>query len=120
MVVSLCFRSIAEPYIRMYWGTEITVRAIISLAISVWNMTFLPQDEQIALQEKLIEEILPKDCNAADVATMHRIFDELQDRQRGLFPNLRKLIVGHDLRLDGKNIHLDISSLPLGEVAQKE
>lgn len=106
---------LAQPYIKRYWGNEMSVRGIISLTITIWNMTFLPEKEQTELQEKFIEEILPKDFDAQDVATMLRLFENLQDRKRELFPNIRTFIMGHDLRMDSENIHLDISSLPLNK-----
>jgi hypothetical protein len=106
---------LAQPYIKRYWGNEMSVRGIISLTITIWNMTFLPEKEQTELQEKFIEEILPKDFDAQDVATMLRFFENLQDRKRELFPNIRTFIMGHDLRMDSENIHLDISSLPLNK-----
>lgn len=110
--MSAVILKLAESYIRMYWGNEIRVRGIISLAIAVWNMTFLPQEEQIQLQEKWIEEVLPKDSDAQDVTTMLRVFENLQERKKDLFPNIRTFIIGHDLRIDSENIHLDISSVP--------
>jgi hypothetical protein len=112
--MSAVILKLAEPYIKMYWGNEIRVRGIIFLAIMVWNMTFLPQKEQIELQEKWIEDVLPNDCDAQDVAAMLHVFERLQKRQRDLFPNIRTFIMEHDLRLDSENIHLDISSVPLG------
>jgi hypothetical protein len=111
--MSAVILKLAEPYIKMYWGNEIRVRGIISLAITVWNMTFLPLEEQIKLQEKWIEEVLPKDCDAQDVTTMLRVFQNLQERKIDLFPSIRTFIMGHDLRIDRENIHLDISSAPL-------
>lgn len=106
---------LAEPYIRRYWGNEMSVCGIISLTITIWNMTFLPEKEQTKLKEKFIEEILPKDFDAQDAATMLRFFENLQDRQRELFPNIRIFIMGHDLRMDSENIHLSVSSVPLNE-----
>ena len=111
--MSAVILKLAEPYIKMYWGNEIRVRGIISLAVTVWNMTFLPLEEQIELQEKWIEEILPKDCEAQDVTTMLRVFENLHERKKDLFPSIRTIIIGHDLRIDSENIHLDISSAPL-------
>ena len=106
---------LAQPYIKRYWGNEMSVRGIISLTITIWNMTFLPEKEQTELQEKFIEEILPKDFDAQDVATMLRLFENLQDRKRELFPNIRTFIMGHDLRMDSENIHLSVSSVPLND-----
>jgi hypothetical protein len=111
--MSAVILKLAEPYIKMYWGNEIRVRGILSLAVTVWNMTFLPLEEQIKLQEKWIEEVLPKDCDAQDVTTMLRVFQNLQERKIDLFPSIRTFIMGHDLRIDSENIHLDISSAPI-------
>jgi len=111
--MSAVILKIAEPYIKLYWGNEIRVRGIISLAIAAWNMTFLPQEKQKEFQEQLIEEILPNDCDPEDVMTMLRVFENLQKRQTDLFPNIRTVIMGHDLRIDKENIHLEISSAPV-------
>jgi len=111
--MSAVILKLAEPYIRMYWGNEIRIRTIISLTVCTWNMAFLPSEEQVELQEKYIEEIFPKDSDAQDVSIMLRVFENLLERKKKLFPGIRTFIMGHDLRLDSKNIHLDISSAPL-------
>jgi len=111
--MSAVILKLAEPYIKMYWGNEIRVRGIISSSILIWNMAYLPQEKQNELQEQWIEDALPGDCDAQDVASMLRVFESLQKRQEDLFPNIRKFIMGYELRLDSENIHLDISSAPL-------
>ena len=111
--MSAVILKLVEPYIKMYWGNETRVRGIISLATTVWNMTFLPQEEQFELQEKWIEEVLPKDCDAQDVTAILSVFENLQKRKKNLFSDIRTFIMGHDLRIDRENIHLDISSVPL-------
>ena len=68
--MSAVILKIAEPYIKLYWGNEIRVRGIISLAIAAWNMTFLPQEKQNEFQEQLIEEILPNDCDSEDIENL--------------------------------------------------
>jgi len=78
-------------------------------------MSCLSQEEQTKIEEKIIDEILPKDGDAQDVAQMLRAFEELQQRKKDLFPNIRAFVLGHDLRIDGENIKLDISSAPIGE-----
>jgi len=115
--MSAVILELADPYIKMYWGNEIQIRGIISLAVIVWNMAFLSQKEQIEVQEKWIEIVLPKDCNAKDVATMLSVFDFLQQRQRDLFPDIRKIVMGYELRIDNENIHLDVSSAPINKNA---
>lgn len=111
--MSAVILKIADPYLKMYWGNEIRVREIISLAITIWNMSFLPQEQQIEIQEQWINRALPEEGEAKDAATIIQIFETFQDRQRKFFPDIRKYITGHDLRLDSRNIHLDVSSAPL-------
>ena len=113
--MSAVILKLAEPYIKMYLGNEIRVRGIISLAITVWNMMFLTQEIQIELEEEWIEKVLPRACEAQDMATMLRVFEDLQERQKDLFTNIRTCIMGHDLRLDSENIHLNVSSVPIGK-----
>jgi len=111
--MSAAILKLAEPYIKMYWGNENRIRVVISLAVTVWNMTFLKLEEQIEFQEKYIEKTLPKDCDAHDVTTMLLLFEDLHERKKEFFPGVRTFIMGHDLRMDSENIHLDISSAPL-------
>ena len=111
--VSAAILKMAEPYIKKYWGNENRVRQIIFLAITIWNMSFLPLEKQNELQEKWIDNSLPEDCDAQDVAVMLRVFENIQDRKNDLFPGIRTFIMGYDIRIDSENIHLDISSAPL-------
>jgi hypothetical protein len=67
----------------------------------------------MAFQEKWITEAFPKDSDAKDVAMMLSFFGDLQKRQRKLFPDIRSIIIGHDLEIDNNNIHLNVSSVPI-------
>ena len=113
--MSAVILKIAEPFIKKYWGNENRIRVIISLAVTVWNIAFLSPKEQGDLQDKLLEDVLPKEGDAKDMVTLFNVFNELQRRQKNLYPNIRKIIMGYDLRLDKENMHLDISSAPIGE-----
>ncbi len=113
--MSAVILKLAEPYLKRYWGNDFRIRGIIFLAIMVWNMNFLSQKEQIETQEKWIEDALPKCCDARDVAVMLHVFEKLQERKRNLFPDIKTFILEYDLRLDSKNIHLDVSSGLLGK-----
>ena len=79
--MSAVILKLAEPYIKMYWGNEIRVRGIISLTIMAWNIAFLPLKKQIELQAKWAEDVLPNDCDAQDVVTMLRFFENLQKQR---------------------------------------
>lgn len=113
--MSAVILKITESYIAKFWGNENLVKSIIRLAIFIWNMSFLPHDEQEELKDSLVQSFLPNDGYAIDMVTMYNLIAELQKRQSELFPNIRNIILGHALRLDEGNIHLDISSVPIGE-----
>ena len=78
-------------------------------------MAYLPKEKQNEIQEQWVEAMLPGDYDAHDVAAMLHLFENLQNRQKDFFPDIRKYIMAHDLKLDNENIHLNISSAPLGE-----
>ncbi|MCP4579748.1 MAG: hypothetical protein GY846_26050 [Deltaproteobacteria bacterium] len=111
--MSAVILDLVEPYLKKYWGNENRVRGLISLAVAAWNMSFLSNEQQMAFQEKLITKAFPKDSDAKDVAMMLSFFAELQQRQRKLFPDIRSIIIGHDLDIDINNIHLNVSSVPI-------
>jgi hypothetical protein len=111
--MSAVILDLVEPNLKKYWGNESRVRGLVFLAVAVWNMSFLSNEEQMAFQEKWITEAFPKDSDAKDVAMMLSFFGDLQKRQRKLFPDIRSIIIGHDLEIDNKNIHLNVSSVPI-------
>ena len=111
--MSAVILKIVDPYLKLFWGNETRVREIISLAITMWNMSFLISEQQLEIQEQWIDESLPVDGEAGDAVTMIQIFEIFQERQRKFFPDIRKYIMGHDLILDGHNIHLNVSSAPI-------
>jgi hypothetical protein len=111
--MSAVILALADAHIKQFWGDERRVRGIITCAVTAWNMTFLPEGDRTAFEEKLIEETLPKDADAHDITALISLFDEFQEKQKTLFPQVRKIIMAHDLRMDEHNLHLDISSIPL-------
>ncbi len=117
--ISAVILKLVEPSIRKYWGNEVKLRGIITLAVIAWNLTFLTQKNQIEMQEMLIEELLPKDFDALDVSAMIEFLENFQEQKRSLYPDIKTFIMGYDLRFDGENMHLDISSLPLGDAVKR-
>ena len=111
--MSAVILKLAEPYIKMYLGNETRIRGIILIVITIWNMTFLPLEEQIEFQKKWLKELLPEDYDLQELTTMLYVFEDLRERKKNLFPSIRTVIMGHDLRIDSENMHLDISSAPL-------
>jgi hypothetical protein len=111
--MSAVILKIIDPYLKLFWGNETRVRQIISLAITMWNLSFMNSEQQLVIQEQWIDESFPVDGEASDAVTMIQIFETFQERQRKFFPNIRKYIMGHDLILDGHDIHLNVSSAPI-------
>lgn len=110
--MSAVILKLAEPYLKMFAGNETQVSTIISVTTTVWNMGFLSEEEQDEFVEKWVDETLPQEYDAQGAAEMLRMFNDLKERKEKLFPNIRLVILGHDLRMDKNNIYLDISSAP--------
>lgn len=115
--MSAVILEIVDPYLKLYEGNEIRIRKIISLAISIWNMSLLPQKEQIALENQLINQIVPEGGDAKDVAAMIQLIEALKERKRKISHGIRKYIVGYELSINHQSINLQISSQPLKEEA---
>ena len=67
--------------------------------------------------EKMANETLPQEGDAQDIAQMLLMLDDLKKRKEKLFPKIRLAILGHNVRIDRDNIHLDVSSAPFKQEA---
>ncbi|MFZ2632156.1 MAG: hypothetical protein WA081_03615 [Desulfosalsimonadaceae bacterium] len=102
-----------DPYLQSLEGDEVRIRKILSLAIFIWNLSLLPQDEQTALENQLMNRFFPEGGDAKDLAAMIQLVETLKERKRKLFPGIRKHILGYDLIINNKNMSLQVSSQPL-------
>lgn len=106
-----------DPYLQSLGDDEARIRKFVSLAIIIWNISLLSQDEQTAQENQLMNRFFPEGSNAKDMAAMIQLVETLKHRKRKLFPGIRKLIMGYDLLIHNKNISLQISSQPLKDDA---
>jgi len=103
---------IAEPYIKKYWNNYKRIFTIISLTVTVWNFTLLPEDNWDFYYDMLIDH-LPKDLSGESVASFMEFIDTLIDRKKEYFPDIQRFIMHFDLSIHGRDITLNIISVPL-------
>lgn len=104
---------IAEPLIRTCARNEIQIKSTITLAVIVWNISMMPEDEQEDFQNKIIEHMFPTGGNAEDIASFVYMIDLLLERKKVYFPDIQKVIVEHQITIAGDDIHLDVMSAPV-------
>lgn len=104
---------LADPLLKKFWGNENQVRLIISMTVTLWNLSMMPEDRQEDLRNEMIEGLVPKGSDAEDVASIVHVIDLILERKRKFFPDIHKVIIKHKLTIDGDNINLDVMSAPV-------
>jgi len=104
---------LAEPLLKKYRDSDNRIKAIISLTILEWSKLMFPDSEQEELQDMTIDNLIPADGNAEDVASLIYISDLISERKQKYFPEIRKVILSYDLNVVRGDITLSISSAPI-------
>lgn len=111
--------TLIEPYIPMCQTDRNRFETLVRLGISMWNLGFLPDEKQVEVQGKIVEEFLPKDMGAQDVAEMMTMLETLLQRKKDLFPDVRVMITGHNVVWNHRGITVKVASAPLGKGKKK-
>ena len=112
--ISEAILRIAEPLIRKYPKRD-RIIIIIDLAIFSWNVSLTSEVKREEIQTKLIDQ-MPGEFDAVDMASIIEQTDILIERKKKLYPDIRYLIVSHNLTIeDNVQITLDVAT-----VKQKE
>ena len=111
--MSAVILKLADPLIKRFWGNEKQVRSLISMTVTVWNLSMMPEDRQEDLRNEIIERLVPKGGDAEDVASIVHVIDLILERKRKYFPDIHKVIIEHRVTIDGDNINLDVGSAPV-------
>jgi hypothetical protein len=92
---------------------EKSLEKLYSLATLVWNAALLPQEEQGAIVNELVDKGLPG-SSFADRAAMREFIQAMIDRKHAHFADNRRMIISFELTDQGKNYYLSVlSSLDL-------
>ncbi|MDY0221086.1 MAG: hypothetical protein RBR67_08110 [Desulfobacterium sp.] len=110
--MSAVILKIAEPLLIKFGDDEKRVKTIISLAVIEWNKQSFQKEEQDNLQESMINSFFPSGGNAEDIGSILYIQDLIAERKNKYFPDLKKVVLGYDLKFIDGNFTLNVSSVP--------
>jgi hypothetical protein len=114
--MSAVINQLAEPLLKQHGTNAKRAEAIISLTVAAWNKSMFPPDKQPIIEKELIDCFIPKDGNAEDVGIVTHIMDIVADRREELFPDLRKIIVDHEVDISGGQLNLNVTSASVPDI----
>ena len=86
------------------------------LTIAGWNKSMFPSDKQPLIERDLIDAFVPKDGSAEAVGVAVEVMDFIAERRQKLFPDVRKIIVDHEVTIGGDRLTLAVSSAPIPDL----
>jgi hypothetical protein len=114
--MSAVLLELAKPLLKEHGKTGGRAEAIISLTVAGWNKSMFSPDKQPAIEKDLIDCFVPKDGSAENIGVAVHVMDLVADRQKNLFPDLRKIILDYDLEVSDGLLTLNITSAPIPDV----
>lgn len=102
---------LAEPLLQKYGANKERVRGILTLAVTAWNMSMLPESHEEQITENMASS-LPKELLAEDVSVVIEVIFMLMKRKREHFQNIQRIIIGHEVVETEKGWDLTVSSAP--------
>ena len=114
--MSAVLLEVAEPMLKQHGKTPERAKAVIMLVIAGWNKALFPPDKQPVVEKEIIGLLVPEDGSAEAVGVAVDIMDTAADRREKLFPDLRKIIVDHEVNISGGRLTLNVTSAPVPHV----
>jgi len=111
---------LAEPLMKEYGTTAKRAQTILLLTIAGWNKSMFPPDKQPLIEKDLVDAFVPKDGSAEAVGVAVEVMDFIAERRQKLFPDLRKIIVDHQVQIGGGRLTLTVSSAPIPDLDKRE
>jgi len=115
--ISEAILDLCEPYLKKYNNPN-QIKGIIHIAITAWNVSLLPESDQVSTLERIIENH-PSDLSAEDTATFLKFLDELIVRKNELYPDIREYILKHDVSFENEQVNLGVGSAPVPNELKK-
>lgn len=110
--MSAVILEVAEPLLKQHGKTRERAKAVLMLVIAGWNKALLPPDKQPVVEKEIVDHLVPEDGSAEAIGVAVDIMDTAGDRREKLFPNLRKIIVDHEVEISGGRLTLNVTSAP--------
>lgn len=104
---------LAKPLIKKHAPDPKRASVIVELAIAAWNNSMLPEKQQPIVEKEIINGFVPKDGSAVAVAVVGEVMDVIAMRRLELFPDLKKVIVDHEITFTNGQLNLNVTSAPI-------
>ena len=118
--MSAVILQVAEPLMKQHGTTAERAETILMLSIAGWNKSMFPPDKQPLVEKDLIDAFVPNDGSAQAIGVAVEIMDIIAERRLKLFPDLRKIIVDHEVEIVGGRLTLSVSSAPIPDLGRLE
>ncbi len=83
---------------------------IVPLTIAAWNKGMFSEEQQAAMENEIIDTLVPPDGDAEQVGTIIQALDIVDERRKRLFPYLRRFVLDYDLQVYEGRVALNILS----------
>ena len=101
----------AAPLLQKHGINMARVHSILTLAVTAWNMSMLPETDGEQISETLVSN-LPKELLAEDAAMLLKTIYMLMERKREHFQDIQWIVIGHEVVETEKGWDLTVSSAP--------
>jgi hypothetical protein len=107
---------VAEPLLKQYAETPERAKTVIMLVVFGWNKSLFPPDKQAVVEKEILDQLVPQDGSGEAMGMAVHIMDTAAERRETMFPDLRKVIVDHEVEIVGGNLTLNVTSAAVPEV----
>ena len=114
--MSAVILEVAEPMIKQYATTPERAKTVIMPVVVGWNKSLFPPGKQAVVEKEILDQLVPQDGSGEAMGMAVHIMDTAAERRETMFPDLRKVIVDHEVEIVGGNLTLNVSSAAVPEV----
>lgn len=114
--MSAVILEVAEPLLKQYAETPERAKTVIMLVVFGWNKSLYPPDKQAVVEKEILDQLVPHDGSGEAMGMAVHIMDTAAERRETMFPDLRKVIVDHEVEIVGGNLTLNVTSAAVPEV----
>jgi hypothetical protein len=114
--MSAVILEVAEPLLKQHGKTAERAKAVLMLVVAGWNKALFPLDKQPVVEKEIVDLLVPEDGSAEAIGVAVDIMDTAGDRREKLFPDLRKIIVDHEVEISGGRLTLNVTSAPVPDI----
>ena len=87
---------------------------VVRVTIAAWNKGMYPAERQAALERDIIDTLTTAEEDSEAAAAFVQALRIVDARRRALYPNLRRLVLNHNLKMAGGKVALNVTSTPIG------